>query len=176
MSYASLLRHSKCCGCGAEFPELKGPTHRYMRSSPACWAAFGQVLAREYTDRRLDSVHRLTVDSYAVQHPGERSAQTIQSVAVHLCRLCMIFEGRFPIDRANDLILAVKQFDDRFRWLEPPSTLGAVTIADVLSSKGTEEHNALVHEWARAAWSAWSIHHETVRSWLALRFDLSQKA
>jgi len=41
---------AKCPGCGGTFPLLGGPVHRYMESSPGCWAAYGVVLAREYSD------------------------------------------------------------------------------------------------------------------------------
>jgi hypothetical protein len=161
-----LTKTSVCCGCGAELPHVDGATHRYMSSSPACWAAFGRVLAREYSDRRLDEVHRLSVDSYAVQHPGVRSPQTIRSIAAHLCRLCTIIEGGFPIERANAVMLEVNRVEDQFRYLEPPSTMGEVTVADVVSAKTVEEHIANVREWARATWLAWSAHHATIRSWL----------
>ena len=83
------LSGSACPGCGALFEERAGPTHRYMESSPACWAAYGEVLAREYSDQAFYAVHRMSVDTYAVQHPGQPSPQTIQSVAVHLIRLCL---------------------------------------------------------------------------------------
>ena len=32
-----------------------------MESSPACWAAYGEVLAREYSDPAYFQVHRLSV-------------------------------------------------------------------------------------------------------------------
>src|ERR1700688_1721358 len=60
----------RCIGCQAEFARIDGPTHEYVLSSPGCWAAYGEVLAREYRDYRLARLHRLTVDTYAVQHPG----------------------------------------------------------------------------------------------------------
>ena len=62
-----------CVGCGARVPKMDGPTHRYMEASPGCWHVYGQVLARDYTDPFLRAVHRLTTDTYAVQHPGRPS-------------------------------------------------------------------------------------------------------
>ena len=76
-------------------PNQSGPTHRYMESLPGCWAIYGEVLAREYSDLAYAAVHRLTVDAYAVQHPGQPSPQSIQSVGVHLLRLCLILEHGF---------------------------------------------------------------------------------
>ncbi len=166
MKTVTSMVQSVCCGCGARFPVLEGPTHRYMTSSPACWAAFGTILAREYSDRRLDAVHRLSVDAYAVQHPGDRSPQCVQSVAVHLSRLCVIVDGGFPAERANAVMLQVKRLEDRFIYLEPPPNRGVITVADVTDAVSVEDHQSKVREWAKAAWNAWSVHHETIRRWL----------
>lgn len=157
---------SRCLGCGAEFPERDGPTHRYMESSPACWAAYGEVLAREYSDSAYFQVHRLSVDAYAVQHPGKSSRQTIQSVAVHLVRLCLLLERGLPMERANDAMLKASEREENYVWLEPPASLGSVTVADVLKAQGIEAHMAAVRQWAESAWQAWTPHHATVRSWL----------
>lgn len=162
----TLIAHSVCCGCGAKFLASDGPTHRYMTSSAACWAGFGVVLAREYSDRRLDEVHRLSVDTYAVQHPGGISPQCVQSVAAHLCRLCVILENNFPVDRANGVMLKVKRLERCFAFLQPPPTRGLVTVADVINAASVEDHRIKVREWAMSAWNAWSVHHETIRRWL----------
>ncbi|MFI4921761.1 MAG: DUF5946 family protein [Gammaproteobacteria bacterium] len=157
---------SRCLGCGAEFPDQEGPTHRYMESSPACWAAYGEVLAREYSDPAYFQVHRLGVDAYAVQHPGHPSPQTIQSVAVHLIRLCMLLERGLPMERANDAMLKASEREDLYRWLEPPLSRGSVTVADVRHADNVEAHMTAVRRWAESAWTAWAPHHSTVRSWL----------
>ncbi|MCP5049599.1 MAG: hypothetical protein GY940_20685 [bacterium] len=54
-----------CFSCGAPVPEIEGPVHRYMDSSPGCWKIFGEVLAREYSNAAYARYHRLTVDAYA---------------------------------------------------------------------------------------------------------------
>jgi hypothetical protein len=137
-----------------------------MESSPTCWAAYGEVLAREYSDQAYFAVHRLSVDAYAVQHPGQPSPQTIQSVAVHLIRLCLLLERGLPMERANDAMLKASEREGKFVWLVPPASLGAVTVADVLQAQGVEAHSAAVRRWAGSAWAAWMPHHATVRSWL----------
>lgn len=78
---------TKCFSCGALVKDIDGPVHRYMDSSPGCWATFGEVLAREYSAVNYGLNHRLTVDAYALQHPGKHSPQSIQSIAVHLVSL-----------------------------------------------------------------------------------------
>lgn len=157
---------SRCPGCGAEFPEAAGPVHRYMESSPACWAAYGEVLAREYSDPAYFRVHRLSVDAYAVQHPGRPGPQAIQSVAVHLIRLCLLLERGLPMERANDAMLKASEREDLYVWLEPPVSRGDVTVADVVDAKDVDSHMAAVRRWADSAWTAWTPHHSIVRSWL----------
>jgi hypothetical protein len=137
-----------------------------MASSPACWAAYGEVLAREYSDPAYFQVHRLSVDAYAVQHPGKPSPQSIQSVAVHLVRLCLLLERGLPMERANAGMLKASEREESYVWLEPPANLGGVTVTDVLKAQGVEAHMAAVRGWAGSAWRAWMPHHETVRSWL----------
>jgi hypothetical protein len=136
-----------------------------MESSPACWAAFGEILAREYSDARYMRVHWLTVDAYAVQHPGRPSPQTIQSVAVHLVRLHAMLESGLSTDAAIELIRRAAD-TGRFHWLEPPVVRGTVTVEDVITARSADEHVGLVAAWARSAWEAWSPHHEQVRAWI----------
>ena len=52
-----------CPGCGLLAPRSEGPVHRYMLSSPGCWALYGELLAREYGDVRYMAAHRLTIDA-----------------------------------------------------------------------------------------------------------------
>lgn len=154
-----------CCGCGALFPALAGPVHAYMESSAGCWHAFGQVLAREYENPALVAVHRLSVDSYAVQHPGGDSRQAIQSVGVHLVRLCHFLERGLPAAEANAAMLRVGRTKQQMFQLVRPESLGAITVADVVAAESAVQHTELVNLWARSAWQAWSEHHATVRRW-----------
>ncbi len=151
---------ANCFSCGAEVPAVEGPTHDYMLSSPGCWQMYGEVLAREYQDPTYTSRHQLTVDAYAVQHPGDGSPAATRSLHLHLTSLCMVFEhGSQPIE-ARRLVkrLAEDGFDPE--WLEPPEVLGEVTVADVHVAEDAQAHLAAVERWARSAWQAWSGHHE----------------
>lgn len=161
---------SKCPGCGGLFEDIEGPTHRYLEASPGCWAAYGELLAREYSDAAYYGVHRLTVDAYAVQHPGHPSPQSIQSVAVHLISLCLVLERGVDVQRATQAMQAAIKGKSRFTWLTPPASLGAVTVADVRAATGIEEHRKQVQAWGASAWAAWSPHHATIRSWLPQGF------
>jgi hypothetical protein len=159
---------SRCPGCGAVLPEKAGPTHRYLESSPACWAKYGEVLSREYGERRLfQSVHRLTVDTYAVQHPGRPSPQSMQSVAVHLMSLHVTLDTSSDPGWAARVIREAVRVKGRYPWLTPPGDRGPITVADVSRAGDAAEHERRVGEWAAAVWKAWAPHHRTVRLWCA---------
>jgi hypothetical protein len=136
-----------------------------MASTPGCWQAFGQILAREYGNARLFPVHRLSVDAYAVQHPGGDSRQAIQSVGVHLVRLCLFLEGGLSPESANEAMLRVGKTKAAMFMLARPASVGALTVADVLAAEGDEAHARTVQDWARCTWDAWKEHHDTVRLW-----------
>lgn len=155
-----------CAGCRGLFEDIGGPTHRYMASSPGCRAAYGEVLAREYGDPSYADVHRLTVDAYAAQHPGRPSPQSTKSVGVHLVRLCLILEEGLDVRLANDAMLSVTKMKGQFVWLRPPSSLGPITVADVLAARTVEQHRRAVRDWAASVWTAWSEHHAVIRAWL----------
>lgn len=157
----------KCPGCGAMFSPISGPIHPYMESSPTCWASYGTVLALEYGDPEYLDVYRLGVDAYAVQHPGQPSRQSIQSVGVHLIRLCLLIEHNLAPEDANDAILAAGEIKRTFTWLDPPASRGDVTVKSVAATESVAEHKRMVRSWAESAWMAWEPHHPVVRSWLS---------
>jgi hypothetical protein len=156
----------RCIGCGGLVPHMNGPTHRYLESSPGCWHVYGEVLSREYSDPAFGALNRLTVDSYAVQHPGRPSAQAIQSVCLHLVSLCLVVERGVELSYATRVMLALARTKERFVRLTPPPSVGEITVADVRAGSTPGQHQEKVRAWAERAWSAWSEHHDTVRSWL----------
>lgn len=159
----------RCVGCQAEFAEIDGPTHEYMLSSPGCWATYCEVLAREYSDYRLSRLHRLTVDTYAVQHPGVNVPAARRSVAVHLSRLYLLVEGGWPMERANNAMNAITAFKDRCDWLEPPSMTGTLSVLELSQAQApsNQEHEKRVRAWGESVWKAWAVHHASVRKWCA---------
>jgi hypothetical protein len=165
-----------CIGCGGLVPAMDGPTHRYMESSPGCWSVYGEVLAREYSDPAHAVAHRQTVDAFAVQHPGQPSPQSIQSVGVHLIRLCLILENGFSDAAAGDAMEVLASRTAMLRWLTPAHSMGDVTAVDVWKTSGPQEHTKAVRHWARAAWQAWALHHEQVRRWVPPQFAASARA
>jgi hypothetical protein len=156
----------KCIGCGGEFLAHKGPVHRYMDSSPACWAAFGAVVAAEYADAELIAVHRMSVDAYAVQHPGKDSRQAIQSVGLHLARLHMEVEREIPASESHTFMIKAARRKDSLPLLTPPRGF-EITVASVAAVAGTAQHPTLVRRWAQSAWQSWAHAHDFIRAWAA---------
>jgi hypothetical protein len=111
--------------------------------------------------------HRLSVDAYAIQHPGHPSRQSIQSVGLHLLRLMLQLERALPAQRANAAMLALGRHKKSFHWLEPPASRGSLTVASVLPCEGKEEHIAAVRAWAGSALGAWAVHRPQLEQWLA---------
>ena len=84
----------RCFACGGVFaPAPDGAVHDYMLSTPGCWAAFGEVLNREYCDPALFALsHRLSVDAFAIQHPGRiDDRRAVQSLWLHATSLWLVF-------------------------------------------------------------------------------------
>jgi hypothetical protein len=159
----------RCPGCGATVPAVpNGPVHRSIGASPGCWALYTALLASEFStfDAR---VHQLSVDTYAAQHPGAPSPQTVQSVCTHLVALCLSLERGFDVEALRPLLrdLARGRWFEA-RWLEPPARPFPMTIVDLLESDSPEAYGAGVRQWAGSTWEAWSAHHAQVRAWADL--------
>jgi hypothetical protein len=157
---------ARCVSCGAQVPDSEGPVHKYMSSSPGCWAIYGEVLAREFSDYRYGRYHRLTADAYAVQHPGQPASQTIQSIAVHLTGLYLVLDRGMTLEKSTSLMQQLTRYKSTFHWLEPPATMGAITVHDVWLADNPETHLQLVQQWAASAWSAWKEHHGQIKDWI----------
>lgn len=154
-----------CPGCGADLPPLDGPTHAYMTSSPACWATFGAIIAAEYAMPALLPVHRLSVDAYAVQHPGDPSdRRAVQSVGLHLARLYRQLEYPAPPMETNEVMKGFAARKETIAHLAPPPKF-SMTAADVAPFAGAAQHGEMTVRWARAAWNDWRAHHAAIRRW-----------
>jgi CTP:molybdopterin cytidylyltransferase MocA len=165
---ADLARITESCpGCGATYlPQVLDETHPYIGASAACWATFGELLAREFGDPAYGVIHRHTVDVYAVQHPGRDGRRQRQSVALHLVALCHWLEHALDVARINAITQRLAGEDRTWPWLTPPNRYG-MTVVDVLGATSAAEHVELMRAWAASVWGAWSAHHPTVREWAA---------
>ncbi len=155
-----------CPDCRAEFPDGPGPVHPYLGASPGCWKAYGEVLAKEYSDIRYGRVHRLTVDAYAAQHPGREERRASQSVTLHLVALHLTLEAHASHEAARAALAALATPAAKrrgFAWLRPPSSLGTLTVEHVRAAVDAADHCRRVEQWAACVWAAWAPHHPRIR-------------
>jgi len=155
-----------CPGCGVELPELDALTPANVGAAPACWALYGRLLVYEYSQVRSPRVHRLTVDTYAVQHPGAPEHGPICSVGLHLIGLCLVLERGASARQTTEQLAQVLEDPPPFRWLEPPVPNGTLTVSDVVTARNPGEQTQLVEQWATRTWDAWAPHHAAVRGWI----------
>lgn len=147
-----------CPGCGLVGGPAEGPTHPYMLSSPRCWSLYGELLAV--------GGGQLSIDSYAVQHPGVPESRSIQSVGVHLVSLCAAFERSWPHERATHLIHRAVDLNPGWQWLDPEPPLGTITVAEVVGENDLIARSEIVTSWAEEMWGVYEDHHSLVRQWL----------
>ena len=76
----------------------------------------------------------------------------------------MLFRSERALDPdfVHKVIGRLTQRKSDLRWLEPPTSLGAITVADVVKAATPEEHREMVLNWARSVWDAWSEHHAEI--------------
>jgi Family of unknown function (DUF5946) len=169
-----------CPGCGAVLPAIpNGATHRYMESSPACWAAFA---ALGTTEKPLEGMlfDALIVDAFAVHHPGTPGDQSTQSVAIHLMVLYGVLERGFKPEQA----LWLRQRPgrpsrtpkhERFHWLTPPDLHSSLTVSAVAAGATPRERSELAEAWIKEVWGLWKPSHEDqIVAWFK-RFVIAER-
>jgi hypothetical protein len=159
-----VVRGVDCVGCRGLVPDEDGPIHRYMTASPGCWRIYTELGAGLMPPSPRSS---LTVDAYAVTHPGVPGPQSTPSVWVHLVTLCAVIEKGWGVEQAVRLRRVGADAFDRWPWLERPDSMGEVTVVDVAAA--VEEGDParatdLIEAWVGAAWGAWSAHHPALRT------------
>jgi hypothetical protein len=154
-----------CVGCHGVVPDIDGPIHRYMTAAPGCWRAYTELLGGGGLPP--SPAAGLTVDAYAVTHPGVPGPQSTPSVWIHLLTLCFVLERRWPVDRAIHLRRLGADSFRGWSWLTPPESMGEVTAIDVAAALTGGDGAAavsLTRRWVDGAWASWASHHPAVRA------------
>ena len=131
-----------------------------------CRALFEEVIAREFGDFRYGRLHRLTVDTYSLQHP-RRYMRSGKSFAAHLTGMWAALES----DRTAAVNRAVR------RWLDGPTDVerpgvppagrrGRLTVLHLREAADADDHVTRVREWARSTWAAWHAYHDLAKTWV----------
>ena len=154
-----------CVGCHGVVPDIEGPIHRYMTAAPGCWRAYTELLGGGGLPP--STAVGLTVDAYAVTHPGVPGPQSTPSVWIHLLTLCFVLERRWPVEQAIRLRRAAADAFRGWPWLAPPESMGDVTAFDVAAAIALGDGSSAIsmtRRWVDGAWSAWAAHHAAIRA------------
>lgn len=157
-----------CPGCGGHFPAMTGARHEYLAASVGCWAGFGRILERQYSDFRYATAHQLFTDAYCFQHSSGGDRRARRSALVHLAALYAQVElgwsGEQAVLLRQRLSKAVTDLPIGPRALRgrSPSTVSLVSA---------EAHERSVDAYAVSVFAAWSDQHD-----LAARLCIGKSA
>lgn len=161
-----MTEYIPCFACGASALNIEGECHKYMLSSPGCWAMFCEIMAKEFSDEKYWKAHQFTVDAYALQHVGKKEdKRALNSVNIHLASLYAIFEEHMSLDEAPKVRQQFSQHykgKDLLEWLEPPDSFGELTVFEPWNNENADLHFEITERWAKSVWEAWSHQHENI--------------
>lgn len=158
------LQTVTCPQCGASVPDVAGPVHKYVPSAPGCWQLFGQIQADEALRFGYPRVHRLVVDAYMAQHPGDgHDRRDRQSVFVHLAGLYAVLEQQMDPAQATNVLRRVLRHHDEFTVLARDEGPGELNVTHLVGARDLADYENRAVAWGRGVWQAWAQHHELIR-------------
>lgn len=150
------------CDSGRVSGDQTGRDHAFP--APSCRADYRALIERERSDLRYMRIHALSVDAWAVQHPGPASDEAARTVGIHLVSLY----AQLMLDASyRELKMIRRRAADtiEFRWLPLPDTPARLGVQHALQADSPQAHRERVAAWALSAWRAWHPHSEQVMSW-----------
>ncbi len=154
---------SICPACGFSAPDTDDPTHAYMSPSAACWAMYGEVLAREFSDADYYRSHRLLTDAYCAQHSIGPDRRARQSIHIHLAGLILHYhDGVSGPEIVRFLKTAARRSD--FPRISAPAPDGSVTIEQIYAAGNADEHASAVDAYASKVLAFWEHEHPRIRA------------
>lgn len=149
-----------CYGCGLVV-DAEGVPHPYIGAAQGCWNIYGDILAKEFGEYEYPQpTHRLTVDTYAVQHPGVPGKKSIQSVNIHLLSLYFVLVKKIDGKKVTQMMGQILEANPDFVWLDPPIPNGHIKVDHIKTAINLEDHILKVEEWAQDVWRCWYIKHK----------------
>ena len=159
-----VMSATRCGGCGLEI----------ARGTAGCRSVFEELVARDFSDVRYFRVHRLMVDTYALQHPDDYCASA-KSMAAHLTGVAWLLDR--DVSRATGSA-ALRRWVEAHPDLErptPPAFRGALTIADVRVAKEPRAYADAVDRWARSTWEAYAPLHAIAHEWIQAALEVPSR-
>lgn len=156
---------SVCPGCGLGMPVSASASYDgYYNCSRECWSVYAEVLGEQFSNAIVfGQCHQLTVDAYAVQHPG--GVHPDKSIAVHLVGLHAAFELSVHQMRIARLLQQLAASVSEWPHFPPPTAASGEleTVFSVAMSGSAAEHVTQAKAWAHAVWTKWEQHHDAIR-------------
>ncbi|RVT87317.1 hypothetical protein DXV76_04340 [Rhodobacteraceae bacterium CCMM004] len=153
-----------CPACGHVGGPADGPVHAYMTSSPGCWARYGEVLARDYSDAAYRAHHRALTDAWSVQHSISDDRRARQSFYLHLAALVLKVERDAPDAAIVAFLRRAAASGHPFPHVQAPPPCAEARPDAVYDAPGAAAHAAAVDAYARAVLAQWAPHHGAVRA------------
>jgi hypothetical protein len=156
-----------CPQCGARTPDIDGPSHPYMVSSPGCWRAFAELQADELTRFGYLPAHGPAVDVYAATHGGDGSQRRDrQSVCLHLMAICLLLETDRGPEARMTLLREMTATKVDWPTLRRPPGIPSLNLQHAAAAVGVEDYSTRVDQWAHTVWDFWTPEHPRVRAFL----------
>ena len=144
-----------CPSCGAVVPG----------GAAGCQALADELLARDFSDALYFAVHRLSFDTYCVQHP-ERYCAGRHGLPAHLGGLCSILEGGASPAVGDPALQRWLSGGPAIEPATPPAFRGAVTVLIAHGANDPASYAAAVRRWAESAWEAYRELQPLARKWV----------
>ena len=149
---------NRCPECGGQVEGGRG----------GCQALFDEITFAMVTEPRIAAIHRLAVDTYAMQHI-ESYCESAKSYAAHLIGLSW---GIHYIDGPAPVAPVLGDLSRNLKLTRPPvlKERGSITLPEIMmhyhESSDVDELVSRIREWSKDVWNAYSSQHNYVQKWL----------
>ncbi|HVU15228.1 MAG TPA: DUF5946 family protein [Phototrophicaceae bacterium] len=150
---------------GDRCPECSG---QVAGGRGGCQALFDEIEYAMQDDLRIASIHRLALDTYAMQHV-ESYCESAKSYAAHLLGL---WWGVNHLDNPAPVAPVLGILNRSVKLIKPPvlEKRGSITLPDVMdyyhTSGEVDDLTTHVREWSKAVWKAYADQETFVQAWL----------
>jgi hypothetical protein len=163
----AMSRSEVCPGCAAPVGNSGPCPHPYIAASVECWELFGMLQTLETERWGYPEVHRLVVDAYAAQHPGDGAdRRDRQSVFVHLASICCVLERGATSREAVDVLRRMTREAGRDYPRLVRSGSGQLDLRHAWDASDLPDYGHRCREWASAVWDSYAPSHRVVRAQL----------
>ncbi len=147
-----------CPGCGGQVQGGRG----------GCQTLFDEITFAMGSDLRIAAIHRLSLDTYCMQHV-ESYCASAKSYAAHLVGL---WWGVHHPDDPAPIAPVLRSLNLNSNLTKPPipSNRGSTTLSSIMAhchpTDNADEFVARVRAWANNVWEAYASQHDIVAAWL----------